>query len=177
MGEMKQLLPWKGKTIIEAVIDNLSESKINEIVVVLGYNSYKIINFINNRNINIAINENYKDGMFSSIKLGLFSLSNECKSFMIVLGDQPHITSNTINAIVDEYLKRNKGIISPVFKGKKGHPIIFNIKYKGKIMELDNNSTLRDIIRNNNDDLFLINVDDRGVIEDIDKKEDYLKCL
>jgi molybdenum cofactor cytidylyltransferase len=177
MGEMKQLLPWKGKTVIEAVIDNLLSSKLDEIIVVLGYNREKITGFIKDKNVKIAFNENYKDGMFLSIKAGLSLLSDKCRSFMIVLGDQPHIKSDTIDIVIDEFLRGNKGILSPIFKGKKGHPIIFDIKYKEDIMKLNNNATLRDVIKDNRDDILMVDVEDEGVTKDLDKREDYLECL
>ena len=71
MGEFKQLMPCGQSTILEHAIDNLLDSALNEVIVVVGYRAQDVIKRIADKRIKIAINENYRQGMSTSIIAGL----------------------------------------------------------------------------------------------------------
>jgi molybdenum cofactor cytidylyltransferase len=173
MGKLKQLLPLGNTTVLGRAIDNLTASKIEDIIVVLGYAAEDVEKRIEDRPVRIAINPDYRLGMSSSIKVGVEALHEGAEAVMLALADQPFIDSGTIDHFINESQKGEKGIIIPTYRGRRGHPVIFSIKYRNELMALEGDVGARDIILTNPGDILELPVDCEGVIIDIDTAEDY----
>ena len=175
MGRPKQLLPFGQSTIIEQAIDNLLNSAVSECIVVLGYRAGEVIKTIANKSVKIAINPDYRQGMSTSIITGLNQIDSRAQAVMVALGDQPFIDSETINSLMEAFIAHNKGIAIPVYQGKRGHPVIFNIKYKGELLRLKGDIGGREIIDRHPDDVLEVAVDCEGVCIDIDTMDNYTR--
>ncbi len=173
MKEQKLLLTYRDKPMIRTIIDTIAQSKIEEMVVVLGADRDKIEQVLSDSAVTICINEDYKNGMLSSIQTGLKYLPDHSDACMIFLGDQPMITPEIINAIIDAYSKTQKGIVLPVFEKRRGHPVLINRKYRSHIDSIDPKVGLRDLIWKFPDDIAEVFMEDEGIIRDIDTREDY----
>ena len=178
MGTLKQILPFGKSTVIEIVIDSLLESDIEKTKVVLGYRSEEISGVIGNREVDIVINKNYKNGMLSSIKCGISSLPEDAEAFLLCLVDQPAIMASDINKLIKAYKKSGKGIIIPAYKGKRGHPIVFDRKYTDDIINLkEDGDGLREVVWKNSDDILEVEVENNAVIKDMDNIEEYREIV
>jgi molybdenum cofactor cytidylyltransferase len=171
MGTLKPLLPFGEKTVIETVLDNFLKVNLYEIIVVLGYQADRIIEFINRYSVKTVTNEKYKDGMLSSIQKGIEATDEKTEAYMIALVDQPFISPFLIEALLEKY--ENNGIIIPSYNGKRGHPIIIPAKYRDEIFGLDTNIGLRQLIQNHEDEIIYVDVAFDDVIRDMDFPEDY----
>lgn len=170
----KMLLPFKGKTIIEKVIENVTASDVHKTIVVLGAGREAIIKVINGLPVTIKYNENYKNGMFSSVICGLMSLPDDLEAVLIFQGDQPMIQPLTVNAVIAAYRESAKGIVIPVFSKKRGHPLLFDGKYRSEIEKLNPDEGLRSLATKFYNDVLEVNVESPEILRDIDTKEDYL---
>ena len=177
MGKPKQLMPWGKSTILVQAIDNLKSSTVDEIIVVLGYKAEEIAKTITTKPVKIAINPDYKQGMSTAIIAGLKLVSSQPQAVMLALGDQPLVDSQTINRLIDEFYNHDKGIVIPTYQGKRGHPVIFAIKYKPELLELKGDIGAREIIKNHPGDTLEVAVDSESVISDIDTRSDYQSQL
>jgi len=177
MGEPKQLMPLGQSTILEQAINNLLNSAVNEIIVVLGHRAEEMIKTIAAKPVKIAINPDYWQGMSTSIIAGLNLIDSQAQAVMLALGDQPSVSSQIINQLIEEFYHHDKGIIIPTYQGKRGHPIIFAIKYKQKLLELTGDIGARQIIKDHPQDILEVAVDSESVISDIDTKNDYQSRL
>ena len=111
-GENKLTKLFKGKPLINHILFSLIKSKVNKIIIVLGFEHLKVkTKLLKSKKINFVINKNYKKGMSSSIKTGLKKLSKNSQGFLIVLGDMPNITQTTINKICLSITRSDKEII------------------------------------------------------------------
>jgi molybdenum cofactor cytidylyltransferase len=173
MGKLKQLMPLGESTIIERAIDNLSSSAVDEVIVVLGHKAEEIKEAISAKPAKIALNPNYGEGMSTSIIAGLKLVDPRAEAVMLALGDLPLVDSQTINHLIDEFRKSDKGIALPAYKGKRGHPVILAIRYQPELLELKGDIGAREIIKRHPKDVLEVAVDSGGVISDIDTKEDY----
>ncbi len=99
-GAFKPLLKWGNKTVIEASIDNLRRSRLDEIIVVLGHRESEIRERLAGKGIQYAINPDYTVGMLSSIKTGWAEISPQAEAVMIALVDQPMVSPSVIDAII-----------------------------------------------------------------------------
>ncbi|MBA7674753.1 Nicotine blue oxidoreductase [subsurface metagenome] len=173
IGKPKQVLPLGSSTILEQTVDNLLRSKIDDLIVVLGYAAQEVMKKIANRPVKIAINPAYEQGMSTSIVTGLRLVDNKAQAVMLALADQPFIYSKTIDSLIEAFFRHNKGIIIPTYQGRRGHPVIFAIKYKEELLKLTGDIGGRQIIKRHSEDVVEMPVDSESINVDIDTLSDY----
>jgi len=175
MGEMKALLPLGDKLVIEKLIEEYKNSKIDELVVVVGYNGKKLESIIKSLFptdfVRVVHNENYEEGMFSSVVVGV----KEAKYDNILLGlvDNPLINSEIIDMILKEFDFEH--IVIPSFEKKGGHPVVFPKIIKDKILS-QKYSTLKEVFDKFKDRIVYVEAP-KEVTIDMDTREDYEKIL
>lgn len=173
MGEPKLLLPRGSSTILEQAVDNLLNSRVDELIVVVGDRAQEMIERIANRPVKVIINPVYHEGMSTSIVRGLSLVDNRALAVMLALADQPLIDSETINKLIEAFFSHDKGIVIPAYKSRRGHPIIFSTKYKGELLELKGDVGGKQIISEHRDDIFEVAVNSQSIIIDINTMDNY----
>ena len=177
MGQSKLLLPFGKKTIIETVVDSVVSSKVDDTLVVLGSERKKIEEKIRNFPVCSAFNPDFRSGMLSSVLCGFKALPSETRAVVIVLGDQPSVSKQTIDRIVDEYQKTKKGIVLPVSKKERGHPGLIDMKYREEVEALSPDIGLRGTVYSHPEDILEVEVDTPNILQDIDDEADYKREL
>jgi molybdenum cofactor cytidylyltransferase len=177
MGEPKQLMPLGSSTLVGQAIDNLLNASVDETIVVVGHKAEEITKAIATKPVKIMLNPNYRQGMSTSIIAGLILVDPKSQAVMLALGDQPLVASQTINQLIEAFNNQNKGIAVPTHQGKRGHPIIFAIRYKPELMELEGDIGGREILQRHPEDILEVAVDSESVITDINTQEDYQSQL
>jgi molybdenum cofactor cytidylyltransferase len=177
MGVQKLLLPFGGKSVIAHIVDQLHASTVDEIHVVVGHQAEHISAELSGRDVSIVKNPNYKSGMLSSIRCGLASLPEKCRTVLVVLGDQPSITTGLIDRMLQSFATTEKSILVPLYKGKRGHPILFSSHYRDEILTHYDDIGLRGLLHSHSDDIFELEVPTASVLCDMDYPEDYRREL
>ena len=177
MGKLKQLMPFGQSTVVEQAIDNLLNSAVDETIVVLGYRAEEVIKTIAAKPVRLVVNPDYKQGMGTSIITGLNLVDSRTQAVMLILGDQPLINRQTINRLIDVFYNHDKGIVIPTYQGKRGHPIIFAIKYRGQLLGLKGDIGGRQIVKDHPGDILEVTVDSESIVTDIDTISDYQSLL
>ncbi|MEI6048329.1 MAG: nucleotidyltransferase family protein [Bacteroidota bacterium] len=175
MGFPKMLLTMNGKTMLENVIDNVSASDIENILIVLGSDRDLLIDLVDKSPVNSCYNDNYKEGMLSSVKCGFINLPSGFEAALVFQGDQPLITFDSINKVIKAYRTSGKGMVVPVFNKKRGHPLLIDRKYYDEIEKLDDNEGLRSLTCQFSDDVMEVETDEPGILRDFDTYEEYKK--
>ena len=180
MGRLKQLLPFRHKTFIDNAIENLLSSNVDQIILVLGHSAKEISlhlskqAYITHNKLKVVFNENYLQGMTSSIKAGLNVSANEVKAYLIALVDQPHIPVEVINFLIESYKQNNFLIVKPTYQKKSGHPIIIDASLQEQILRLPEDVGLNQVTRAFSKETLLIEVENKEILEDFDTWEEYL---
>jgi len=174
MGEPKLLLPLAGRTMIEAVVEQALASRAERTVVVLGAERERIEAALCRFPVDIAFNPGYKSGMLSSAIRGIKALPGSAHAALILLADQPFITSRVIDAVIAAHEKTHKGIVLPVHGGRRGHPLLLDMKYREEIGRLNPEVGLKELLRRHPGDIHEVPVLDTAVLRDIDNRDDYL---
>jgi molybdenum cofactor cytidylyltransferase len=175
MGFPKMLLEFDGKTMIENVIEHVADSDTVGNLVVLGANREKVMEVILKYNVTYCYNDNYKNGMLSSVQCGFNNLPSDVDAVLVFQGDQPFISSAVINNVISAYLSSGKGIVIPAYKGKRGHPILLDGRYRKEIDDLDPQKGLREITSLHAGDVLVVETDEEGILRDFDTMDDYIK--
>jgi molybdenum cofactor cytidylyltransferase len=175
MGRLKLLLKWGQGTIIEKSVDTLLASKIDELIVVLGYKAQAILRRLGSRKLKAVINHQYRMGMSTSIRWGLGKVHSKSEAILIGLADQPFIETDLINHLIDVYLQNPHGIVLPSYRGKRGHPVILNrLRYQEEMGKLMGDVGCKPILNRHPEDILEVEVDSEGVIADIDSWGEYI---
>ena len=177
MGTPKLLLPFGEKTMIELLLEEVLRSKSDKTMVVLGAEKEKIERIISRLPVTTVVNTRYEEGMLSSIQAGFEALPDEVEAVLVCLGDQPLIPFSVMNKLIDAYKNTKKGIILPIYKKSRGHPILIDMKYKTEIRRVSPNIGLRALVHNHPQDVMEVEVDAPQILKDIDKPEDYMREL
>ena len=177
MGVQKLLLPFGGKTVIAHIVDQLLASTVDEVHVVMGHQAERISAELSGRVFSIVNNPNYKSGMLSSVRCGLQNLPEKCRAVMVALGDQPSITTGLIDQMLQSFATTEKSILVPLYKGKRGHPILFSMLYRDDILTQYDDIGLRGLLHSHPNDIHELAVSNSSVLCDMDYPEDYQREL
>jgi molybdenum cofactor cytidylyltransferase len=178
MGQPKQLLAFGEHTILERVVDTLLTAGVGEVIVVLGHLAERVGAVLGDRPVRLVINESYRQGMLSSVKCGVRAIDAGYEAVLFALGDQPQIQSAVVREVIRAYRAGSSGIVIPCYEGKKGHPIIINLRrYREAIANLPEGVGLNLLMQEHADDVRLIDVASEDIIRDIDVPDDYTREL
>ena len=170
VGDFKPAMDLFGKSILQRCIESMSDFCEN-IIVVGGY-QIEIIRKLTKAlpKVKLVKNEHVELGMFSSVRCGIKEVSSD--RFFIIPGDQPLVKSDTCKLL----LETDGDIVIPRYKGKKGHPALFDSKLVVEILSWDDTEILRNYIHSK-EQVMIVDVDDPGIGMDVDTAEDYERVL
>jgi molybdenum cofactor cytidylyltransferase len=163
--KFKPLLPLGNKAIIEHTVSSLYNVCKN-VFVVCGYRHVDISEVLSGfEKIKLILNNDFQSGMFSSVIEGVKNVSSE--RFFIIPADMPFVKESTYK----ELLEVDSEIVIPSFNGKKGHPVLFNKKLIPELLTGRNVLSLKEFITKKT--FAIKEVNDNGILFDIDTKENY----
>ncbi len=129
MGRQKLLIQVHGIPVIARVVRATLGSRLNRVVLVTGPGNSELLQSLRpddtDERVLIAVNDRPEEGMSSSLKTGMMKIEKETPGVMVILGDQPFLTSAIINRLLDEFKKRTDRIVAPVVEGRRSNPVIF----------------------------------------------------
>ena len=175
MKSAKQLLKWRGEYLINHVVKEVLESRINELFVILGNRYDEIVEVIDPRP-NIVNNPGWIIGKSSSIKMGVISVEKISDGVIFFLVDQPFINKAIINMLISEFQNSKDNIIVPLVNGCLCNPVLFGKKYYKNLMSLSGEQGGKEIINKAND-VRWVDWEDKKLLLDIDTEENYINLL
>ena len=170
LGTPKQLLKFEDKTLLTRIAETALSTDYPTIVV-LGAYAGKIMSTIKALPVKILINKSWKVGVSSSISTGLETLRSDVSAVILLLCDQPFITSDTILRLVKRRKKTGKSIVASEYKDTIGTPALFTHEIFKELMELENDRGAKPLIKKYRDTR-LATISAPEAAFDIDKKED-----
>lgn len=177
LGQPKQLLTFKGKSLIRRAIDSAFESIADSYVLVLGAHFELIKKEVLNTNIEVIINHDWEAGMASGMQKGLNFLDIKFTPdhVILMLCDQPFVDSALLNNLVEKQSETGKGIIACQYGDTFGVPALFSKKYFSELNNLKGSEGAKKVIYAHQDDMEKIDFPNAAI--DIDTLEDYEKLI
>jgi molybdenum cofactor cytidylyltransferase len=120
----------------------------------------------------VIYNKDYKQGQSTSLKYGLSKIGGDFPQIMLLLGDQPLVTRDIIDLILKSFQQSNKAIGVPVFKGKRGNPVIFRQAFFAELMSIEGDMGARNIIDRYPHEVLKIEMKAPSIFFDIDSPHD-----
>jgi molybdenum cofactor cytidylyltransferase len=175
-GGKKLLTPIDGEPLLDHTIRALLDGGVAEVIVVVGRDARaeleRDVNAMLDPRVRPVENSDPQRGMFSSIQEGVAQAQGDL--ILVMPGDMPFVSPDTVRAVIAAY-ERRPAIVSPRYRGKRGHPVALPASLRDEIRTADPRSTLHDVIHAHTDLRVDVDVDDRGVVRDIDRPEDLAK--
>lgn len=163
-GCFKMELPLGDKMLIERSIEGMYNVCSN-VIVVGGYKVERLREILSvYPKVQVVENANWQSGMFSSVKVGVKQVSGT--RFFLLPADVPLVSESVFRKLLDASAK----IAIPVFKGTKGHPVLFDSSIKACIVNESDGSTLRDVIHRTG--YTAVEVDEEEILIDVDTQAD-----
>jgi molybdenum cofactor cytidylyltransferase len=178
MGRPKQLLPIEGEPLLVRSVKAAVGSKAHELVVVLGSNYKSHGEVIAGFSIEIIENQEWQKGMGNSLKKGLRHLINKNDSLnavIVLVCDQPHLSSDIINKLIEEFEQTKSKIVASIYAGIIGVPALFDSSMFEKILHLDDEQGAKKLIQQQLANVKAVEFP-KGII-DLDFPEDYESLL
>jgi molybdenum cofactor cytidylyltransferase len=172
-GGKKLLTPIDGEPLLDHTIRALLEGGAVEVIVVVGRDGRaeleRDVNAMLDPRVRPVENPDPSRGMFSSIQEGAAQAQGD--PLLVLPGDMPFVSAATVRAVLDAYA-RTPAIVSPRYRGKRGHPVALPGSLRDEIRAADPLGTLHDVIRKHPDMRVDVDLDDRGVVRDVDTAAD-----
>lgn len=174
MGSPKQLLAYRGCTLIRHMVDVAIASVCQPIAVVLGAHAERIKPEISDLSVQIVENQQWEEGMSSSIQVGLkalLAINPNLEAVIITLCDQPFVSSQTLDQIVEAYRYTDKPIIASEYAGTFGVPALFNCILFSELLALKSTEGAKQLIKRHIHEVFSVPYPEGAI--DIDTPHDY----
>jgi molybdenum cofactor cytidylyltransferase len=172
-GGKKLLAPVSGEPLLDRTIRSLLEGGVSEVIVVVGRDGRaeleRDVNAMNDARVRPVENSDPSRGMFSSIQAGVATANGD--ALVVLPGDMPFVRAATVKAVIDKYRER-PAIVSPRFNGKRGHPVALPLWLRDEIRDTPATANLHEVIKKHTDLRVDLDVDDPGVIRDVDVPAD-----
>jgi molybdenum cofactor cytidylyltransferase len=173
MGRFKPLLPLGCRPMIEWDLDLFAGCGLAEIHVVVGHRLEELMPLLAARGVDVVVNRDFEQGMFSSVKAGIRSLSPDCRAFFVLPADIPLVRPATIGRLLESLDPPRARISVPCFAGRKGHPPLIARDLAPAILAAPEEGGLRTALSRWEDQTLSVAVPDRHILNDADHRDDY----
>lgn len=172
MGRDKALLPYQGATFLNHLIA-LFLPRAEPLIVVLGHHALEISATLpSSAGLQIVVNENYRRGMLTSLQAGLRA-APQAPAILFTLVDHPAVSPETIDQLIEQFLRHNPAVAIPRYNNRRGHPVLLSRAVAKEILALPVESSAKEVIRSHASETHFVDVNDEGILRDIDLPADY----
>ena len=173
-GENKLIKNFKGKPLINHILNSLIKSKVDKTIIVLGYENRKVKKIaLRSKKITFVVNSNYLKGISTSIKCGLKKIPKKNMGFIIVQADMPLVSKRIINALCSAVKKGDKEIFVPIYKKKLGNPLAFKYSMIKSLKKIKGGRGAKKLIKSNKSKVQMVNVNSKSILIDFDQLKDF----
>lgn len=171
LGRPKQLLVLDGKPLIAHVIDRALESSLDEVLLVTGPQEDPIHTALAGRSVRFIYNARFEEGQGTSLATGIASLDDATDAAVILLGDQPGILPEVIDAVIAVRREQGVPVVMADYGGDRGHPVLFGREVFPELRALTGDTGGREVVRARWDQLVLVSGGADAPPADVDTEE------
>jgi molybdenum cofactor cytidylyltransferase len=175
MGAPKLALPWGESTVIGQVLSVLTQTGIQDIVVVTGGARQEVQQALQGWPVRQVYNPNHGQGeMLSSFQVGLEALGDDPNAALVVLGDQPQIQTQVVVKLLQTYAETGAHLVIPSYQMRRGHPWLVDRSLWAAVLAIRAPATLRDFLNDHQDSIHYVTVETGTILQDLDTPGDYV---
>jgi len=178
MGAPKALLPYRGKTFIDHLIEVTRHPRLGITRIVVGAHADEIRAHLAERSSEIVVNPEWQEGQLSSIQAGIRSLpEGETEGMLLCPVDHPLVTAQLVARLIAEFDSNEKPIALPTHHGKRGHPLIFRANLYPELLAASPDVGARQVVWAHADQVCEVATEEEGVVLNINDPEALQRAL
>lgn len=174
LGEPKQLLPYRGKSLLWQAANTALATGLEPVVAVVGANNELIRKELEGMALHIVENTNWNKGMSTSLKTGLeaaIELEPALDSVIFMVCDQPFVSVGLLKELIRTRQSGWKPIVASRYQDNLGTPALFTRKVFPALLELEGDAGARKLIKQHGEDVAIVDFPEGSI--DIDTRKDY----
>ena len=176
MGTMKVLLPWHGQPLIRHIAQIALAAHLEQVIVVTGNEAAAVAQALEDIPVEVVHNDHYHEGLSGSLRVGIGALGSDIAAALVMLGDQPLLTAEVIDRLVECYEQGGALIVAPFADGQRGNPVLFDRKFFTELQAITGDQGARTVLQTYRDAIVAVEVYSE-MLEDVDTPEAYEALL
>jgi molybdenum cofactor cytidylyltransferase len=178
MGTPKALLPYRGSTFLQHLIEVTRHPRVGVLRILLGAGAEVIRDTLRLAEASVVINDEWEKGQLSSIQAAVRSLAAAGTEGMILCPvDHPLVSANLVARLIEEFDSSGKLVVLPTYKGRRGHPLIFRASLYDELLEASATVGARQVVWAHRDEVLEVPTDEEGIILNLNDPETLRKAL
>jgi molybdenum cofactor cytidylyltransferase len=178
MGVPKALLPYRGKTFVEHLLEVTRHARVGVTRIVVGAHANEIREKLSARSAEIVVNADWAKGQLSSIQAGIRSMPDGANDGMILAPvDHPIVSAELVSRLIEEFDSGGNAVVLPTFHGRRGHPLIFRASLYPELLSASAEVGARQVVWAHADDVLEVPTEEEGVILNINDSASLERAL
>jgi molybdenum cofactor cytidylyltransferase len=175
MGQPKLLLPWKGETLLHHAARTALAGGLTPVVVVVGAGELEMRAALTDLAVQVVYNPHWETGQSTSVRAGIEALPEQTQAVIFLLGDQPYVSPDLLQALVKTYTLSQPAILAPFVGEKRTNPVLFDRSIFGALCQLQGDAGARSLFAQYPPTPMPWS--DENLLFDVDTPEDYQKLI
>lgn len=177
LGRPKQLLPLDGQPIIRYVAGAALSSELDNVVIVTGHAADNVSAAVADLHVTSLFNPDFRAGQATSLVTGIRSLAGDVIAVVVLLGDQPLVTAEAINAVIELHRATSAPVVVTEYGDVTSHPILLGRDVFPELLQLTGDVGARDVIRRHADAVAIAVSSDHAPPLDVDTEQAYADLI
>jgi molybdenum cofactor cytidylyltransferase len=168
----KQLTAIDGRSMVRRVAQAALASKASEVIVVTGFQQARVASEVKGLAVHTVYNRRFQQGLSTSVKTGLWAVSDRSSAVLFIPCDQPHLDTTSIDLLVDAYRRGRGSILVPAYRGRRGAPVLFDRKFFAELAAIAGDEGGRQILLRHPTEVIEVELQDEAPLHDFDTVEE-----
>ena len=178
MGTPKALLPYRGSTFLQHLIEVTRHPRVGLTKIVLGAGAEVIQDTLRLDKASVVINEEWEKGQLSSIQAAVRSLAAaETEGMILCPVDHPLVSASLVARLIEQFDSTAKLVALPTYKGRRGHPVIFRASLYDELLQASAEVGARQVVWAHRDEVLEVPTDEEGIILNLNDPEILRRAL
>jgi molybdenum cofactor cytidylyltransferase len=147
LGRPKQLLPVHGEPLIRLILRRVLASSLDQVILVVGHEADEVCAAVASLPAACVFNPDAAAGQSTSVRTGLAALSPDIEAAVFILGDQPGVDPNVIDALIGAWRESRSAVVAPRYEDRIGNPVLFDRRVFPELALLEGDTGARPVVR------------------------------
>lgn len=173
MGSLNKLLaPVDGVPMVRATLECIIAGGVDRVLVVTGHESERVRAALHGLSVDFVHNPHYAQGLSTSLACGIGALGADVDAALVCLGDMPRVRPQHVQRLLAAFDPlEGRSICVPTHRGKRGNPVLWDRRYFAQMSVVRGDVGARHIIGEHLDAVCEVEMDDAGVLLDVDSPQ------
>lgn len=168
----KQLAPFHGKPLVRRAARTALAATFAEVLVVTGHRAEEVEAALAELDVTLVRNPHWAEGQSTSVKAGLARVAAASRAALFLPCDQPLLTREILDRILDAYRATCGPIVLPVYQRRRGAPVLFDRALFGELEQITGDTGGRQVVQSHPHDVVEVPLPDEAPLTDVDTVDD-----